>query len=55
MSFLQVRWIGILVKQSTIPKNPVYPNAVDICKTVTKSLVGPSLGQAGGDRGIFSP
>ena len=44
MSFLQWRQVAISVKWSTITKVPVYLNALDPAKSVTKSTVSPSQG-----------
>jgi hypothetical protein len=55
MSFLQGRLIAILDKRSTINMIPVYPDAFDYCKSVMKSMLIPSQGRDGSDRGMLSP
>jgi len=47
--------MAILLKQSTITKILVYPDAVESGKSLTKSMVTPSQRQEGGDSGMLHP
>ena len=54
ISFLQGRWIASHINRSTINKIPVYMEAVDSRRSVTKSMVTASQGRFSGAGGMFA-